>query len=63
METKQIFSEISFTGYCCHCVKSVQIRPNLFELNTGKKGPEKTPYLDTFHAVCDFESFSLAMLF
>ena len=26
-----------------HCVKNVQIR--------GKCGPEKTPYLDTFHAV------------
>ena len=25
--------------------------PVLFELNTGKYGPEKTPYLDTFHAV------------
>ena len=23
----------------------------VFELNTGKCGPEKTPYLDTFHAV------------
>ena len=22
-----------------------------FELNTGKYGPEKTPYLDTFYAV------------
>ena len=22
-----------------------------FELNTGKYGPEKTPYLDTFHTV------------
>ena len=23
----------------------------VFELNTEKYGPEKTPYLDTFHAV------------
>ena len=23
----------------------------VFGLNTGKYGPEKTPYLDTFHAV------------
>ena len=23
----------------------------VFGLNTGKHGPEKTPYLDTFHAV------------
>ena len=24
---------------------------SVFSLNTGKYGPEKTPYLDTFHAV------------
>ena len=24
----------------------------VFSPNTGKNGPEKTPYLDTFHAVC-----------
>ena len=40
-----------------HCVKSVRIRSffwsvfPLFGLNTGKYGAEKTPYLDTFHAV------------
>ena len=40
-----------------HCVKCVQIRSiswsvfPVFELNTGKYGPEKTPYWDTFHAV------------
>ena len=34
----------------CDCVKSVQI--SVFSPNTGKYGPEKTPYLDTFHAVC-----------
>ena len=40
-----------------HYVKSVQIRSfsspyfPLFWLNTGKYGPEKSPYLDTFHAV------------
>ena len=33
------------THYSNHCVKSVQIR------NTGKYGPEKTPYLDIFHEV------------
>ena len=27
-------------------------------LNTGKCGPEKTPYLDTFHAVGSFHSKS-----
>ena len=25
----------------------------VFSLNTGKYGPEKAPYLDTIHAVCD----------
>ena len=40
-----------------HCEKSVQIRSfsglyfPVFSPNTGKYGPEKTPYLDTFHAV------------
>ena len=40
-----------------HCVKSVQLR-NFFwsvfsriRTDVGKYGPEKTPYLDTFHAV------------
>ena len=35
-------------------VKSVLIRSffwSVFSPNTGKYGPEKTPYLDTFHAV------------
>ena len=40
-----------------HCMKSIRIRsysgPHfpVFGLNTGKYGPEKTPYLRTFHAV------------
>ena len=40
-----------------HYVKSVQILSfsgpyfPVFGLNTGKYGPEKTPYLDTFHTV------------
>ena len=40
-----------------HCVKSVQMRSfsgtffTVFQMNTGKYGPEKPPYLDTFHAV------------
>ena len=46
-----------------HCVKSVQMGGffwSVFSLiwtfpsfspNAGKYGPEKTPYLDTFHAV------------
>ena len=25
----------------------------MFSSNTGKYGPEKTPYLDTFHAVSE----------
>ena len=31
----------------------------LFSLNAGKYGPEKTPYLDTFHEVhyCDINPF------
>ena len=50
---------IIFVIYC-HCVKSIQIRSFffcsvfrqfVFGLNTEKYGPEKTPYLDTFHAV------------
>ena len=45
-------------GICIiHCVKSVQIRRfsgphfSVFSPNTGKHGPEKTLYLDTFHRV------------
>ena len=29
----------------------------VFSTNTGKYGPEKTPYLDTFHAVWFFTKF------
>ena len=35
-----------------HCRKSVQME-SLFGPNTGKYGPEKTPYFDAFHAVRD----------
>ena len=41
----------------CTSVKSVQYQVfsrlhfPVFGLNTGKYGPEKTPYLETFHAV------------
>ena len=31
---------------------------SVFGLNTGKYGPENTPYLDTFHAVKQFIIFS-----
>ena len=30
----------------------------VFELNTGKYGPEITPYLDTFHAVFEITQIS-----
>ena len=48
--------EVMFFNTCktIHCVKSVQIRSyfwSVFSTNTRKYGPEKTPYLDTFHAV------------
>ena len=28
-----------------------------FSSNMGKYGPEKTPYLETFHAVYDFDFY------
>ena len=31
--------------------KSLREKISIFSPNTGKYGPEKTPYLDTFHAV------------
>ena len=37
-----------------HCVKIVRIRSffwSVFSLNAGKSGPERTPPLDTFHAM------------
>ena len=40
-----------------HCVKSVQVRSffwPVFSPNAGKCGPEKTPYLDSFHAVAEW---------
>ena len=52
----EVFTTI-VNGYKLHCVKSVSHRiyhnPYLtvFSPNTGKYGPEKTPYLDIFHAV------------
>ena len=35
------------------CLKSVHIR-SFSNPDLGKYGPEKTPYLDTFHAVTSF---------
>ena len=51
------FQNFQFVFISYHCVKSVQIRRfsgpyfPVFSLNTRKYGPEKTPYLATFHAV------------
>ena len=58
-----ILKTASFDDYMRHYVKSVQTRgfyepyflvfglnAGIFSPNTGKYGPEKAPYLDTFHA-------------
>ena len=34
----------------------------VFGLNTGKYGPEKTPYLDTFHAIRVYNSANISIL-
>ena len=34
----------------------------VFGLNTGKYGPEKTPYMDTFHTVRSFLSYYSKLL-
>ena len=53
--TKFDNKQINYPKSKKHCVKSVQIRSfsgpysPIFGLNTGKYGPEKTPYLDSFH--------------
>ena len=49
-----ILQIVYFIEYNNHSVKSVQRRSffsSVFGLNTRKYGPEKTPYLDTFHTV------------
>ena len=51
------------------CVKTVQIRSYFWSVfsyiqsNTGKYGPEITPYLDTFHAVMVFNKTKRSFLF
>ena len=46
------------------CLKSVQIKSfsglhfPVLSPNNGKYGPEKTPYLGTFHAVYTFKAFT-----
>ena len=45
----------------CPNTKFFLVRVSLFfGLNTGKYGPEKTPYLDTFHVVIHNKTFKLA---
>ena len=44
------FASTDVISASLHCVKNVQIR-SFFSPNAGKYGPEKTPYLDTCHAV------------
>ena len=52
-----VVENLQLTKNSIHCVKSVQIRslsgPHfpVFGLNTEIYGPEKTPYLGTFHVV------------
>ena len=48
----------AYLCFClCHCIKSVEMRSfsgpyfPLFSPVTGKYGPQKYPYLNTFHAV------------
>ena len=44
-----------FTGYATWKVSRYG---TISRPNTGKYGPEITPYLDTFHAVLVFDMFS-----
>ena len=43
----------SFLWSLFSCIRTeyVENTKKIFSPNTGKYGPEKTPYLDTFHAV------------
>ena len=44
---------------CAHCVKSVQIGSffwSVFSRIRTEHGPGKTPYLDTFYAVCAIQN-------
>ena len=52
-----------------HCVKSVQIRRFFWSVfsvcspNTGKYGPKKTPYLDTFHGVLNIKPLTISIIY
>ena len=58
---EDIISQNTYRQLLPHCVKSVQTQSffcslfscirTKFNPNTGKDGPEKTPYLDIFYAV------------
>ena len=43
------------------CIRSKCGDFSVFSPNTGKYGPEKTPYLDTFHAVLFFILLEISM--
>ena len=45
-----------------HGAKSVQIR-SFFSPNVGKCGPEKNPYLDSFHAVMVIQMLVFASMY
>ena len=51
----KILCNLSISTWIYHCVKSVQFSSGpyfpSFSPNVGKYGPERPPYLDTFHAV------------
>ena len=52
-------SLVHVLSFSIHCVESVQLRrfySSVFRPNKGKYGPEKIPYLDTFHAVTTIPS-------
>ena len=47
-----------------YCMESFEIPSyfwSVFSPNAGKYGPEITLYLDTFHAVCAFDSSALKL--
>ena len=47
------YAKLDLKVFRSYCVESVQIR-SFFGPNTGKDGPEKTPYLNFFHAASNF---------
>ena len=43
-------------------VSGLRLQISIFSPNAGKYGPEKTPYLGTFHAVCPLHSTCISLL-